>query len=756
WGEPVPVGVAGELWVGGPAVARGYAGQPDKTAARFVPDGWSGEPGERLYRTGDEVLWGEDGELRYLGRIDRQVKIRGYRIEPGEIEAALRQQPGVRDAAVVVGETPSGERCLVGYVAAAPDPDPAAAAARWRAALRRHLPDYMVPAAIVSLERLPLNQSGKLDRAALPLSPPSPALPDGGDGAWEAPRTPVEQVLAGIWAEVLGCEPVSRGANFFELGGHSLTVTQAVARIRPAFGVELPARQLYDTPVLHELARQIERRRGGDVDAGPPLAARHGTGPWPLSYAQQRLWTVDQLAPGDPAYNIAAVVRLRGELRRDALERGLGEIVARHESLRTRFADQDGEPIQVIDPAAPLRLPLAEVAGETELLRLAHREARHRFDLRRSWPLRAVLARLGPSEHALLLTLHHIAADGWSLGVLVRELGELYAASREGRPPRLAPLALQYKDYARWQRERWRGERLQRGLEHWRRQLAGAPPSPLRDGLDRTAGNRDGAGTGGHDQQGAEHRFVVGPELTRRLQELARREGVTLFMAMLAAFVIVLRRHGAGEDLVVGTDAANRDRVELEELIGFFVNQLVLRLDAGGDPSARELLRRVRETALTAYAHQETPFEQIVGMLQPAREAGRHPLFQVKLALQNAPLPALQLAGLEVSAAGADVERVKLDLLVDLTPRAGGLAGRIEFATARFDLPFVEGLAADLVAAAELLADAPESSLAELVRRLDGHAERRRAVVAEALRAGNRRKLAHLLARRPDAAQEVR
>ncbi len=756
WGEPVPVGVAGELWVGGPAVARGYAGQPDKTAACFVPDGWSGEPGERLYRTGDEVLWGEDGELRYLGRIDRQVKLRGYRIEPGEIEAALRRQPGVRDAAVVVGETPAGEPCLVGYVAAPPDPDPAAAAARWRAALRRHLPDYMVPAAIVSLERLPLNQSGKLDRAALPMPPPSLALPDGGDGAWEAPRTPVEQVLAGIWAEVLGCGPVSRGANFFELGGHSLTVTQAAARVRPAFGVELPARQLYDTPVLHELARQIERRRGSDLDAGPPLAAGRGAGPWPLSYAQQRLWTVDQLAPGDPAYNIAAVVRLRGELRRDALERGLGEIVARHESLRTRFADRDGEPIQVIDPAAPLRLPLAEVAGEAELQRLARREARHRFDLRQSWPLRAVLARLGPSEHALLLTLHHIAADGWSVGVLVRELGELYAAGREGRPPRLAPLALQYKDYARWQRERWHGERLQRSLEHWRRQLAGAPPSPLGEGLDRTAGNRDAADTGGHDQQGAEHRFEVGPELTRRLQELARREGVTLFMAMLAAFVIVLRRHGAGEDLVVGTDAANRDRVELEELIGFFVNQLVLRLDAGGDPSARELLRRVRETALTAYAHQETPFEQIVGMLQPVREAGRHPLFQVKLALQNAPLPALQLAGLEVSAAGAAAERVKLDLLVDLAPRAGGLAGRIEFATARFDLPFVEGLAVDLVAAAELLAEAPAASLAELVRRLDGHAERRRAALAEALRAANRRKLAHRLARRPDAAQEVR
>ncbi|HLX08272.1 MAG TPA: condensation domain-containing protein, partial [Thermoanaerobaculia bacterium] len=579
-----------------------------------------------------------DGELRYLGRIDRQVKIRGYRIEPGEIEAALRQQPGVRDAAVVVGETPSGERCLVGYVAAAPDPDPAAAAARWRAALRRRLPDYMVPAAIVSLERLPLNQSGKLDRAALPLSQALMALPasqaspatwwsaaaaaDGGDAGWEAPRTPVEQVLAGIWAEVLGCGPVSRGASFFELGGHSLTVTQAASRIRRAFGVELPARQLYDAPVLHELARKIEQRRGSEVDADPPLAAAGGAGPWPLSYAQRQLWVFDQLAPGDPAYNVSVLLRLHGEMQVEALAASLADLVERHEILRTRYTDEGGEPAQWVAPPPPLALAAEDVAGGAALDRLALAEARLGFDLRRGPVIRFRLLRLGPEDHALLATVHHIAADAWSIGILVRELGALYGARCERREPRLPPLALQYRDYAGWQRQRLGGGRLQRGIGYWRGHLAASERLRIGSRAGRAphaAAAGEGHGGEGRGGEGREHRGELGAALSGQLRELGRRQGVTAFMALLAGFAVLLQRYSGRNDFVVGAPATCRDRLELEGLIGLFVNLLPLRFELSREASVGALLDQVREVVLSAYLHQDIPYDQIA---ETVRRAG--------------------------------------------------------------------------------------------------------------------------------------
>jgi amino acid adenylation domain-containing protein len=669
-GDLAPEGTTGELWIGGAGVARGYLGQPAQTAERFVPDGFSGAGGARCYRTGDRVRWRADGMLEYLGRGDEQVKIRGYRIEPGEIEAVLRRQPGVREAVVIARQDRPGDKRLVAYVVAAGESEE-----EWRTALRRRLPDYMVPAAVVRLDRLPLTANGKLDRRALPAP-----QPQSGGGDRQTPRTPVEQVLAGIWAELLGRERVGRNDHFFDLGGHSLLVTQAVSRIRQALGVGLPLRQLYESPVLKDLARQVERRRGLEVDDGGGTIAAAGPGPWPLSYAQRRLWIVDQLAPADPAFNVCILLRLIGDLEVAALEWSLAGIVRRHEILRTRYVDRDGEPAQVVEPPAPLRLAVEPLAGEEALKRLAREEAARGFDLRRGPLLRLRLARLGSDDHALLLTMHHIATDGWSLGVLVRELGELYEARLQRREPRLQPLALQYKDYASWQRERLSGGRLEPGLRYWRRRLAGLPPLRL--------GGRGGGAE--RVESGAEHRFELGPELVQRLQELSRREGVTLFMSLLAGFAILLQRHSGQDDIGVGTDSANRDRPELEDLVGFFVNQLVLRLDLGGDPSVRELLGRVRETAIAAYAFQDTPFEKVVEDLRPERSAGRNPLFQVKLVLQSTPMPELRLGALRVVPVEIERNVAKYDLGLHLYPREGVVSCHLTYSPALFDRGVIE------------------------------------------------------------------
>jgi amino acid adenylation domain-containing protein len=688
-GEKVPMGVAGELWVGGDGVARGYLGRPDRTAERFVPDPFSGVRGGRLFRTGDRGRWREDGALELSGRFDDQVKIRGYRIEPGEVAAALRRLPDVTDAAVMAREDVPGDKRLVGYVVAS-----AGGETEWRQALRRQLPGYMVPATILRLDRLPLTASGKLDRRALPA--PESREPDARE--WQAPRTPVEQVLAEIWASLLGRERVGRDESFFDLGGHSLLVTQAVSRIRQAFGVELPLRDLYDWPVLADLARRIESRSGAAMDA--PAALAPGPGPWPLSHAQRRLWLADRLAPGDPSYNLFIPVRLVGEVSLPALEWGLSEVVRRHEILRTRYAEEGGEPVQWVDPPVPLRLAMEE-AGAVGLEQLAREEAARGFDLRHGPVLRLRLIRGTDGEHALLLTLHHIAADGWSLGLLVSELSELYDSRRQGREPRLAQLALQYRDYALWQRERLTGERLRKGLEHWQSRLAGLERLRLVTGGDPEEGGDGGAG--------AEHRFELGSELTHELRGLCRREGVTTFMALLAGFALLLQRYSGQDDLVVGTPASHRDRLELEGLIGFFVNLLPLRLALGGNPSVRELLARVRETALEAYSHQDTPFDEIVDAMRLGREPGQaSPLFSVLLSYQSAAdldlsrLPSLQPIPLAR-------ETAMFDLTLAISETATDLPAVFEYRRSRFSAPAVRGFAEHLRAILRELATAASS-----------------------------------------------
>ncbi|HEX2188927.1 MAG TPA: condensation domain-containing protein, partial [Longimicrobiaceae bacterium] len=426
WGEPAPIGVPGELYVGGAGVARGYLERPALTAERFVPDAFGGEPGARTYRTGDRARWRADGELEYLGRLDEQVKVRGFRIELGEIEGALRRSEGVADCVVVAREDVPGEKRLVAYVVGDVE------AGVLREHLRRDLPEYMVPAAVVPLERLPLTPSGKLDRRALPA--PDFAL---AEGRYVAPRTPTEEVLAEIWAETLRLERVGVTESFFELGGHSLLATRVVSRVRQVFGVEVPLRALFEGPTVAELAGRVEEIRRAGAPALPPVVPTGRTGPLPLSFAQERLWLVDQMEPGSAVYNIPVAWRLGGALDEAALERAMGEVVRRHEALRTTFAEVDGSPVQVIAPFGGFALPVEDLSGlseadrEAALRQRARDEAARPFDLSAGPLFRAALLRLGAEDHVLLLSVHHIVSDGWSMGVLFRELAALYAAYRE-------------------------------------------------------------------------------------------------------------------------------------------------------------------------------------------------------------------------------------------------------------------------------------------------------------------------------------
>ncbi|HEX4959375.1 MAG TPA: non-ribosomal peptide synthase/polyketide synthase, partial [Thermoanaerobaculia bacterium] len=675
-GNPVPPGVPGELVLGG-LLARGYCGRPDVTAERFVPDSWSGEPGTRLYRTGDRVRWLPGGNLAFLGRIDQQVKVRGFRIELGEVEAALSSHPAVAQAAVVVaGE--GVERRLVAYlVGRVGAPLPAAGALR--EFLNGSLPDYMTPAAFIEIESLPLTPAGKVDRRAL-----ASLAPDGMAGA-VAPSTPVEQILAGIWSEVLRRAEVGVEDDFFVLGGHSLLATQVASRAREAFTVELPLRSVFENPTVAALAREIEklqaRERGFEK---PPLRPASRQGELPLSFAQERLWFLDQLQPGSAAYNVPAAVRLTGWLDVSALAATLREILRRHESLRTSFSLRSGQPVQVIVPAAELLLPVVDLSGLDAARRepvagaLARAESLQPFDLSRAPLLRAVLLRLAGDEHALLLTLHHIASDAWSAGVLVREMVALYRAFSQGAPSPLPEFAMQYADFAIWQRGWLRGDELEAQLGYWRGILSGAPVLEL--ATDRPRKPLQG-------YRGADSSFTWPGEVSEGVRDLARRRGATPFMVLLAAFDALLQRYTGQDDLVVGTIIANRNRSEIEGMIGFFVNTLALRADLAGGPAFSDLLVRVRESALGAYTHQDLPFEKLVAELQPERDLSRSPLFQVLFQLQNTPMDAepIELPGLELQPMGTGGQTAKFDLVLNTYEAGSVLSGVLKYNTDLFE-----------------------------------------------------------------------
>ncbi|HEY0735345.1 MAG TPA: condensation domain-containing protein, partial [Herpetosiphonaceae bacterium] len=496
-----------------------------------------------------------------------------------------------------------------------------------RSYLGERLPAYMVPSALLLLDALPLTVNGKLDRAALPLPERRVA-----DATFVAPRTPLEAEVAQIWAAVLGQERIGVEDNFFALGGHSLLATQLIARVRQQFQCELPLQAVFDAPTVARLAVRIAQAQ---PSAALPLVAAARPEPLPLSVAQQRLWFLDQLQPDNPFYTIPMAVRLTGALNVDALEQSLSAVVARHETLRTTFVPIADQPSQRIAPPTPMPLPLIDLRTlredrrEQEALRLAAKESSQPFDLTQGPLIRATLIRLHDDDHILLLTLHHIISDGWSQGVLIGELAQLYTAFVAGDPSPLAALPIQYADYALWQRQWLTGAVLEQQLRYWKAQLADLPTLALPTDRPRPAVQ---------SFRGADQIFAVPPELTAGLQALSQAAGVTLFMTTLALFQVLLSRHSGQDDIVVGTPIAGRTRAELDNLIGFFVNTLVLRTDLGGQPTFAGLLERTRATALEAYAHQDLPFEQLVEVVQPQRDLSRQPLFQVMFALQNAPL----------------------------------------------------------------------------------------------------------------------
>jgi len=710
-GEPVPVGVTGELYLGGVGVTRGYRRLPGQTAERFLPDPFGREPGARLYRTGDLGRWLPDGTIEFMGRGDAQVKVRGFRIELGEIEARLAEHAAVHEVVVVARDGEVGDPRLVAYYTG----DETGAAAL-RAHLAERLPEYMIPAAFVRMDALPVNPNGKLDRKALP----APEFAADAD-RYVAPRTPVEEVLAGIWAEVLGVERLGVHDEFFELGGHSLLATRVVSGVRELFGVELPLRALFEGPTVAEMAGRVEEMRRAGLPVLPPVVPVERTEPPTASFAQERLWFLDRLRSGEISYNLPFALRLRGALDVDALERGLGEIVRRHESLRTTFREQDGTPRQVIAPFAGFRLTVMDLshlpgeAREAEVQRELVAESTVRlFDLSAGPLFRASLLRLGAEEHVLLLSQHHIISDGWSMGVLYRELSALYEAYREGRESPLPELPVQYADYAVWQREQLEGEALERQLAYWRERLAGAPEL-LELPTDRP---RPPVQT----YQGATVPVELSVQLLERLQALGRSEGATLYMTLLGAFQLLLSKYSGSEDVVVGSPIAGRTRKEVEALIGFFVNTLVLRTGLSGDPSFREVLRRAREATLGAYEHQEVPFERLVAELQPERSLGHTPLFQVIFTLQTAGGGIDALPGLEVSPVEAERVSAKFDLSLELTPSSRGLRGGLTYPTDLFDRGTVDRMLGHLSRVLEQVAADADVRLSQL--ELLGEAER--------------------------------
>ncbi len=705
--RPVPVGVTGELYIGGAGVVRGYYQRPGLTAERFLPDPFGKTSGARIYRTGDLARWRSDGSLECLGRADHQVKIRGFRVELGEIEATLARHPSVREAAVVAREDATGEQALVAYVSARDGQE--MSVADLRRSLVDALPEYMVPSTFVTLDALPLTPNGKIDRNALPA--PEPMRSDSGID-YVPPRGPVEEALVGIWGELLGRDRVGVRDNFFELGGHSLFATQLLARLRDTFAVEPTLRDFLDDPTVAGLSRLIERElAAGSGLQAPPIEPVDRDGPIPASFAQQRLWFLDQLEPGGASYNIPTAVRLRGDLDSAALGRALNEVVRRHEVLRTTFASEGGVPRQVIAPALELPLtivdlgPVPEADREARALDLIRDEARTPFDLARGPLLRARLIRLGDREHIVLVTMHHIASDGWSIGVLVREVAVLYDAFRKGEPSPLPEPVLQYADYAAWQRGWLQGDVLQAQLDFWSGHLSGVPT--LEIPTDRP---RPPAMSGRGDTRS----IVVPKPLLTELQTLGRKEGATLFMTLLSAFQVLLHRYSGQADMAIGSPIAGRTRSELEGLIGFFVNTLVLRADLSGDPGFREVLGRVRKAALGAYAHQDLPFEQLVGVLHPDRDASRTPLFQAMFVLQNAPLPMPKGSGLDLEILDTASGTAKFDLMLAATEEEGGLRLLMEYATDLFDGPTIDRMLGHMRTLLESIVAAPDQPIGAL------------------------------------------
>ncbi len=808
--QPVPIGVAGEIYIGGEGLARGYLNQPGLTAEKFLPSPFvvgaatieavgtrrdsglplSGGPcpmaltpascaclGERLYRTGDMARYKASGQLEYLGRRDQQIKLRGYRIELGEIEASLQAHPAIHEAVVVLrSDSASRLSGTVGAtLAVAHSPDTALQKRLIAYAvteseerptrddlhihLRRQLPEYMVPANIVFLGRLPLTPNGKIDRKALSVLEGTGLVPALHESAEIVPpQTPMQEQLALIWVELLHLPQVSIHSNFFELGGHSLLAAQLMLRIQTAFEVKVLLRSLFEAPTVAEMAGIIERMQNevGKQERSSKIAVaprKRDAGAIPLSFAQERLWFLDQLAPDSARYVVSQPFHLSGLLHVKALERSLTAVVQRHEILRTTFSSQEGQPVQVIAPDLVLQVPVIDLSGllaaerDQQVRRLAQQDAFHPFDLSVGPLLRVQMLRLAlavtslvdgqaqesgaspaptfpmaPQEHVLLFTLHHIISDGkWSMGILLRELSALYQAELQAKPSLLPALPIQYADYAVWQRQWLQGEILEGQLAYWQQQLSGAPgrrpaPSLLELPTDRP---RPAVQT----DAGSKLSLLLSPALLQELKRVSLRAGATLFMTLLAAFQVLLMRYSGQQDIVVGTPIAGRGQAGLENLIGFFVNTLVLRSDLSGNPSFRQLLTRVREVALQAYAHQDLPFEKLVESLQVERSLSHSPLFQVFFALQNVPDPDVTLAGITFRQLEREHSTTLFDLSLVLIEKEGGLLTEVEYSTDLFNAATITRLLNHWQVLLEAIVSDPEQSIETLPLLTSGERE---------------------------------
>ncbi|MFE9577560.1 non-ribosomal peptide synthase/polyketide synthase [Nocardia sp. NPDC006044] len=705
WLAPVPVGVPGELYVSSAQLARGYHGRPGLTAGRFVADPFDPSGGGRLYRTGDVVRWTSAGVLEFAGRVDDQVKIRGFRVEPGEVETALAQHPSVSQAVVLARDTEGGKQ-LVGYVVA----DRAGsvegnglAGAQVRRFVAERLPDFMVPAAVLVIDAVPLTANGKLDRAALPVPDLRSAV------AYRPPTTIQEQMLAALFAEILGLDRVGIDDSFFALGGHSLLATRLVSRIRVVLGVEVPIRTVFDAPTVAQLATRLEdgaRRR-------PALLARPRPEPVPLSFAQRRLWFIHRLEGPSATYNMPLVVRLHG-VDEPALCAAIGDVVARHESLRTVFAEADGVPAQRVLDADGVEVPIAVTdVDPAELAAAVAAAMRYAFDLSTEIPVRANVFRGGPEECVLVLLIHHIAGDGWSAGPLLRDLSVAYAARIEDRAPGWSPLPVQYVDYTLWQQEVLGSSAdpdslLSRQFAYWRAELDDLPEQ-LRLPTDRPRPRVA-------SYRGDMVAFDIDPALRAGVERLAGREGATVSMVLQSALSVLLFKLGAGEDIPLGSPIAGRTDDALTDLVGFFVNTWVLRTKVSPATSFAEIVRQVRAKALAGYENQDVPFELLVELLNPARSAAHHPLFQVSLAFQNNTAPTLELPGVRFEPYDASVTTARFDLFFNIADSAAGQPwnGLVEYATELFDRSTVETMAARLVRTLESVVSDPGAAVGSI------------------------------------------
>ena len=698
-------GVPGELHIGGKGISRGYLGRPALSAEKFVPHPFAQTPGQRLYRSGDQVRFRADGQILFAGRIDDQVKVRGFRIELSEVRSTLESSPAVAQAVVLTTAESGAEKKIIAYLileqgGAAHAKDAAKQTKNIRAFLAQHLPGYMIPAAFVFMDRFPLTPNGKLDRAALP-EPNQAIEPE----EYEAPATPSEKAIAQIWCDLFQLKQIHRKANFFELGGHSLMATRFISRIQSAQGVTLSLASVFTTPTLEGLAKEVDR--GIKADVRPPLTHQQGPGPHVLSFAQQRLWFLDRFETDSSAYHIPTALLLKGRLDTKAMEQAFNAIVSRHDNVRTTFTTQAEQPRQVVGPHTPFRLRIVDLSAIPQKLAqakaIAKTEATAPFQLTIGPLFRLKLLRLSPQEHILTWTTHHIASDGWSMGVMLKELNVLYKAFQNNEPCPLAPLSVQYADFAVWQRSWLKDEVLAEKMAYWREHLAGAP-----DLLELPT---DRPRPAVQSYRGNQLSFRLSD--AARVQDLGRASGASLFMTLSAAFATLLSRYSGTDDLVIGSPVACRNHPDIEPLIGFFANMIPLRFDLSGNPSFRQLLARVQKAALDGFLHEDVPFEQLVEELQPGRHLDYTPLFQVAFAQQNPDLEEAALADLQMMPLQTTGTTAKFDLTLTVAKQDDELIANLEYNTDLFDADRIQRLGAHLTLLLDQMTTAPNRRLAD-------------------------------------------